>query len=68
MGSSSFHVPMVLKWPKKVHFLQCCADLSEKYIKAIYLDVSESSCFALSKMVLFIMLYAMTYCFRDIRV
>ena len=49
MGPSSFHVPMVLKWPKKVHFLQCCADLSEKYIKAIYLDVSESSCFALSE-------------------
>ena len=40
---------MVLKWPKKVHFLQCCADLSKKYIKAIYLDASESSCFALSE-------------------
>ena len=45
MRSSSFHVSflvMVLKLPKNF-----CADLSKKSIKAIYLDISERSCFAL---------------------
>ena len=30
-------------------FVQFCADLSKKFIKAIYLDISERSCFALSE-------------------
>ena len=42
---------MVVKLFKKVHFLQFCADLNKKSksIKAIYIDVSERSCFALSE-------------------
>ena len=40
---------MVFYLPKKVFFLQFWTALSKKYIKAIYLDVSERSCFALSE-------------------
>ena len=50
MRSSSFHVSflvMVLKLPKNLNFLQFCADLSKKPIKAIYLDISKRSSFAL---------------------
>ena len=59
---------MVLKLPKKVHFLQFCADLSKKskFIKAIYLYASESSRYELSEND--IVYYAMTYCFVDISV
>ena len=45
----SFHVSfltyMVLKLPKKVHFLQLCVDLSKKSksVKVIYVYTSESS-------------------------
>ena len=41
---------MVFKWPKVVHFLQHCADLSKisKSIKAIYLYPSETPHHALS--------------------
>ena len=38
---------MVLKLPKKVHFLQFCTDLSEK--KAIYICGSKSFCYGLSE-------------------
>ena len=48
---------------KKVHFLQFCADLSEKSIKAIYIHVSP---YALSENG--IVYYAITYCFGDIGV
>ena len=34
---------------RKYIFRQFCADLSKKSIKAIYLHISERSCFALSK-------------------
>ena len=49
---------MVLKLSKKVHFMQLCADLSKKSnsIKAVYIYASEGSHYALSEMVLFIML------------
>ena len=40
---------MVLKLPKIVHFLQTCADLSQKSIKAIYLYPSERPHLALSE-------------------
>ena len=40
---------MAFKLPKKVHFLHFCVDLSKKSIKAIYLDISERSSFALSE-------------------
>ena len=42
---------MFFKLFKKVHFLQLCADLikKSKSIKAIYIDLSERSCFALSE-------------------
>ena len=58
---------MVLKWSKKVHFLQFCADLKKKSksIKAIYIYAPERSCYALSENG--IVYYAMTYCFGDIR-
>ena len=54
---------MVLKWSKKVHFLQFCADLSKisKSIKAIYINASERSRFALSENG--IVYCAMTYYF-----
>ena len=59
---------MVFKLSKKVHCLQFCADLSKKYksIKSIYIYASERSRHALSESG--IGYYAMTYCFRDIRV
>ena len=59
---------MVLKFSKKVHFLQCFADLRKKSksIKAVYIKASERSRYALSGNV--IVYYAMTYCFGDIRV
>ena len=70
----------VLKLSKKVHFLQFYAGLSKKSksikannhskkpncVKAIYIYASERSCYALSEN--FIVYYAMTYCFGDIRV
>ena len=40
---------MAFKLPKKVHFLHFCVGLSKKSVKAIYLDISERSCFALSE-------------------
>ena len=42
---------MVLKLSKKVHFLQFCADLSQKpkSVKAIYIYGSESSYYSLSE-------------------
>ena len=42
---------MVLKLSKKVHFLQFYADLSKKpkFVKAIYIYVSESSQYTLSE-------------------
>ena len=42
---------MVLKLPKKVQFLQFCADLSKKSksVKAIYIYASESSHYTLSE-------------------
>ena len=54
---------MVSKWSKKVHFLQFCADLSKisKSIKAIYINASERSRFALSENG--IVYCAMTYYF-----
>ena len=59
---------MVLKLSEKVHLLEFCADLSRKSksIKAIYIYVSERSCYALSEND--IVYYTMTYCFGDIRV
>ena len=59
---------MVLKFSKKVHFLQRFADLRKKSksIKAVYIKASERSRYALSGNV--IVYYAMTYCFGDIRV
>ena len=65
---SGFHVSIVLKLSKQVQFLQFCADLSNnsKSIKAIYIYKSERSRYALSENGIFY--YAITYCFRDIRV
>ena len=42
---------MVLKLSKKVHFLHFYADLSKKakYVNAIYIYGSESSCYTLSE-------------------
>ena len=40
---------IVLKLPKKEHFLQFCSDLSKKSIKVVYLDISERFWFALSE-------------------
>ena len=59
---------MVLKLPKKVKFLQFCADLSKKSksIKAIYIYASETPRYALSENG--IVYYAMTFCFGDISV
>ena len=39
---------IVLILSKKVHFLRFCTDLSKKYksIKAIYIYISERSCYA----------------------
>ena len=50
---------MVLKLSKKVNFLQFFADFSKKSksVKVIYTYTSESSCYTLSEMVLFIMLW-----------
>ena len=58
---------MVLKLSKKVHFLQFCADLSEKLksVKAVYMYVSERSRYVLSEKG--IVYYAMTHRFGDIR-
>ena len=56
---------MVLKLPKKgILFLQFCVDLS-KYIKAIYIYISERSRYALSENG--IVYYTLFYCSRDIR-
>ena len=68
---SSFHVPSLSYGPylsKKVHFLQFCAEFSNKskFIKAIYIYASERSHFALSEYS--IVSYAMIYCFGDIKV
>ena len=51
---SSFHASFLsygLKLSKKVHFLQFCADLSQKpkSVKAIYIYGSESSYYSLSE-------------------
>ena len=59
---------IVLKLSEKVHFLQFCADHSQKFmsIKGIYIYASERSRYALSENG--IVYYAMTYCFGDISV
>ena len=59
---------MVLKVSEKVNFLQFCADLSKKskYIKVVFIYVSERSCRAPSENG--IACYAMIYCFGDIKV
>ena len=59
---------MILKFSKKVHVFQFCANFSKKFksIKAIYMYASERSCYALSENG--IVYYAMTYCFGDIRI
>ena len=59
---------MVLKLSKKVHFLQFCADYSKKSksIKAICIYASERSRYVLSENG--VGCYAVTYCFRDIKV
>ena len=59
---------MVLKFSKKVHFLQFCADLSKKSKsnKAIYIYPSERSQYALSENG--IVYCAMTYYFGNISV
>ena len=46
---------MVCKLSKKVHFLQFCADLSEKSksVEAIYIYASESSHYTLSENAMF---------------
>ena len=45
---------MVLKLPKKVQFLQFCANLSKKFksVRAIYIYASESSHYTLSENVM----------------
>ena len=55
---------MVLKVFKNVYFLQFCADLSKKSIKAIYIYASERSQYTLSENG--IVYCAMTYYFGDI--
>ena len=42
---------MVLKLSEKVHFLQFCADISQKpkYVKAIYIYGSDNSYYSLSE-------------------
>ena len=59
---------MALKLSKTVDFLQFRADLSKKskFIKAIYMYVSERSRYSLSENG--IVYYAMIYCFGDISV
>ena len=57
---------MVLKVFKNVYFLQFCADLSKKSIKAIYIYASERSQYTLSENG--IVYCAMTYYFGDISV
>ena len=59
---------MVVKFSKKVHFLQFCADLSKKSrsIKVIYIYASERSRYILSENG--IVYCAMTYYFGDISV
>ena len=59
---------MILKFSKKGHFFQYYADLCKKpkSIKAIYIYASERSYYALSENG--IAYYAITYCFRDIRI
>ena len=59
---------VVLKLPKKMHFLQFCADLTKKSksIKAVYIYASERSRYALSENGT--VYYAMTYCLGDISV
>ena len=52
--------------PKKMHFLQFCADLIEKSksIKAVYIYASERSRYTLSENS--IAYYAIIYCLEDI--
>ena len=59
---------MVSKLSKTVYFLQICAELSKKFkfIKAFYIYVSEKSRYAVSENGS--LYYAISYCFRDIRV
>ena len=59
---------IVLKLSEKVHFLQFCADHSQKFmsIKGIYIYASERSRYALSENG--IVHYTMTYCFGNISV
>ena len=54
---------MVLKLSRKVHFWQFCADLNKKSksLKAIYVYASKSFRYALSEMVLFIMLWLLSW-------
>ena len=57
-----------LKLSKKVHFLQFCADLNNKFksVEAIQIYASERSRSALSENG--VVCYAMSYYFRDITV
>ena len=59
---------MILKLSKKVHFLQFCAEFSQKskYVKAIYIYAFERAHWTLSENG--IVYYAMIYCFGNIRV
>ena len=58
----------LLELSRKVHLLQCCANLSKKSksIEAICIYTFEISRFALSENG--IVYYAMASCFRDIRI
>ena len=59
---------MVLKFSKKVCFLEFCVDFSKKSksIKVVYICVSEGSCLALSENG--VVYYVMSYCLGDISV
>ena len=59
---------MTLKLSKKVHFFNFVMTSAKKskYVKAIYIYVFETSCYALSENV--IVYDAMTSCFQDISV
>ena len=66
---SMFHSwAMVLKFSKKVHFLQFLANISKKssFIKAIYIYACGRTRYALSENS--IVYYAMTYYFGDISI
>ena len=59
---------IVCKLPKKLYFLQFCADLNKKSksTKAIYIYASERSRYALLE--IGVVYYTITYCFRSMSV